>query len=71
MCPIHNYQHIISYLAAEIRDDEPGVNYTTNGQAGWTPISIRNGFSTRSDEYDLKYLRRCKQIRIYNHEKAC
>ena len=54
----------------EIRNEQPGVKYTTDGRAGWTPISIRNRFSTRSDEYDVKYLRRCKQIRIYNHEKA-
>ena len=54
----------------EIRDEEPGVKYTTDGRAGWTPISIRNCFSTRGDEYDVKYLRRCQQIRIYNHEKA-
>ena len=54
----------------EIRNEEPGVKYTTDGRAGWTPISIRNHFSTRGDEYDVKYLRRCKQIRIYNHEKA-
>ena len=54
----------------EIRDEEPGVKYTTDGRAGWTPISIRNRFSTKSDEYDVKYLRRCKQIRIYNPEKA-
>ena len=41
----------------EIRDEEPGVKYTTNGRAGWIPISIRNRFSTRCDEYDVKYLR--------------
>ena len=54
----------------EIRNEQPGVKYTTDGRAGWTPISIRNRFSTRSDEYDVKYLRRCEQIRIYNCEKA-
>ena len=54
----------------EIRNEQPGVKYTTDGQAGWTPISIRNRFTTRSDEYDVKYLRQCKQIRIYNHEKV-
>ena len=53
----------------EIRNEKPGVKYTTDGRAGWTPMSIRNRFSTRSDEYDVKYLRRCKQIRIYNHMK--
>ena len=41
----------------EIRDEEPGVKYTTDGRAGWAPISIRNRFSTKSDEYDVKYLR--------------
>ena len=41
----------------EIRNEQPGVKYTTDGQAGWTPISIRKRFSTRSDEYDVKYLR--------------
>ena len=54
----------------EIKNEQPGVKYTTDGRAGWTPISIRNRFSTRSDEYDVKYLRRCEQIRIYNCEKA-
>ena len=42
-----------------MRNEQPGVKYTTDGRAGWTPISIRNRFSTRSDEYDVKYLRQC------------
>ena len=54
----------------EIKDEEPGVKYVTDGRAGWTPVNIRNRFTTKSDEYDVKYLRRCKQIRIYNPEKA-
>ena len=48
----------------EIRDKEPGVKYSTDGRSRWTLISIRNCFSTRGDEYDVKYLRRCQQIRI-------
>ena len=24
----------------EIRNEQPGVKYTTDGRAGWTPISI-------------------------------
>ena len=46
------------------------MKYSTDGRAHWTLISIRNRFSLRGDEYDVKYLRRCQQIRIYNHEKV-
>ena len=38
-------------MVIEIWDDEPGVKYTTDGRAGWKPVSIRIRFSTRSDEY--------------------
>lgn len=38
-------------MVIEIWDDELGVKYTTDGRAGWTPVSIRIRFSTRSDEY--------------------
>ena len=48
-------------MCTEIRDDEPGVKYTTDGQASWISISIRNHFSTGSDEFDVKYVRQCKQ----------
>ena len=41
------------------------MKYTTDGPAGWTPISITNHFSTRSDKYDVKYSRQCKQTRMY------
>ena len=60
----------VEMVEFEIRNEQPGVKYTTDGRAGWTPISIRNRFSTSSDEYDVKYLRGCEQIRIYSHEKA-
>ena len=55
----------------EIKNEHHGMKYTTDGRAGWTPISIRNHFSTKSNEYDVtEYLRQCEEIRMYNHEKA-
>ena len=50
-------EHAMVELEIGNDDYEPGVIYTTDEQAAWKPISIRNHFSTRSDEYNGKYFR--------------
>jgi len=50
-----------TWLHAEIRDGERGVKYTIDGRTGWMSTSIIN-FSTWNDEYNVKYLRHCRQI---------
>ena len=34
----------------DFKDDEPAVKYTTGGKVGWTPISLKNRFSSERED---------------------
>ena len=48
-------------------NDEPGVKHTTDGQTGWILTSVIRNRHSRSGEYDVEFLRRCKKTKIGKH----
>ena len=52
----------------DFKDDEPAVKYTTGGKVGWTPISLKNRFSSEGEDYSVEYLKKCKRINLVHYE---
>ena len=54
----------------EVRDDTPSLLYKEQEEEKWVPIRVLKDMSVDSDkEYDLDYIRSCKQIRYFKRDK--
>ena len=54
----------------EVRDGTPCLLYKEQEEEKWVPIRVLKDMSDDSDkEYDLDYIRSCKQIRYFKRDK--